>query len=411
MFQSAGQMVKPPDLIGRMVGEYEIRALIGVGGMGAVFEGRHPMIGKRVAVKVLLPGFSDSRELVERFIDEARAVNEIGHRGIVDIFAFGKLPEGSLYFVMEYLIGQPLDQVIRTRSPLGLTEVLAWVGEVADALEAAHSVGIIHRDIKPSNIFLVSAPGGATYLKLLDFGIAKLGSNDDASPKTVEGQALGTPDYMAPEQARGLEITPATDVYALGCVLFELLTSRRVFKGPNAQRLMFMHAEDPPPAPSSLRLDVPAAADELVLWMLEKYPDARPRSAGEVARHCAALRSELAGEPRPPSLPRIPSLSTGWPGGGTSAGAGQSAEDDRLTALARPPCRAQRGAHRRTLAAGEVRSRRARGGQGDSDRPAPAGRRERGAHRHGAGAQPRAGRAAPTPPAAPARHPVSRAGG
>ncbi len=288
-------MPSVPDLTGRFVGEYEIRSLLGVGGMGAVYEGRHPVIGKRVAVKVLLPALSEARPLVERFIDEARAVNEIGHRGIVDIFAFGKLPEGSVYFVMEYLDGQPLDRVIK-KGPIALADALAYTEEMCDALAAAHHAGIIHRDIKPSNIYLVTNQRGQSYLKLLDFGIAKLGANsDEASPQTMEGLALGTPDYMSPEQARGMPISPAADLYSVGCVLFELLTGRRVFKGPNPQRTMFMHAEDPPPAPSSLRPEVPEALDNLVLWMLEKYPDARPKSAMEVKAHCATLRQQLPG--------------------------------------------------------------------------------------------------------------------
>ncbi len=297
-----------PDLVGRIVGEYEIKSLIGVGGMGAVYEGRHPMIGKRVAVKVLLPVF-ESRDQIERFIGEARAVNEIGHRAIVDLFAFGRLPEGSLYFVMELLSGHPLDHLIRHRGPLPIPDVLGYVEEACNALAAAHAVGIIHRDIKPSNLFLVTTPNGPPYLKLLDFGVAKLSSHDEASPRTGDGLALGTPDYMAPEQARGLPISPASDLYSLGCVLFELLTQRRVFVADNPQRVMFMHTEDAPPAPSSLRPEIPEAVDNLVLWMLEKYPDARPQSGEEVARHCASLRVQLSQRPASPAeLRPIPPL-------------------------------------------------------------------------------------------------------
>ncbi|HEY0879944.1 MAG TPA: serine/threonine-protein kinase, partial [Archangium sp.] len=164
------------DLSGRKLGEYELVARVGVGGMGEVYEGRHPLIGKRVAVKVLLPSLSNEAELVERFLSEARAVNEIRHRGIVDIFSFGQLPEGSRYFVMEFLEGEAFDKIIKKRAPMPIVETLNWADEMLDALDAAHAAGIIHRDIKPSNLFLVNTGRGRPYVKLLDFGIAKLGA-------------------------------------------------------------------------------------------------------------------------------------------------------------------------------------------------------------------------------------------
>ena len=284
-----------PDLSGRSIGEYEIVARVGVGGMGEVYEGRHPLIGKRVAVKVLLPSLSNEAELVERFLSEARAVNEIRHRGIVDIFSFGQLPEGSRYFVMEFLEGEAFDKIIKKRAPLPMGETLGWADEMLDALEAAHSAGIIHRDIKPSNLFLVNTGRGRPYVKLLDFGIAKLGAiAGEATPQTRASVILGTPDYISPEQARGKAISPQTDLYALGCVLFEMLTGERVFRGENTLQTMWMHVEDKPPVPSSIRPDIPPELDEVILWALEKESVNRPPSAAVMRDQLLAIKNQLA---------------------------------------------------------------------------------------------------------------------
>lgn len=296
-----------PDLTGRKIGEYEVVARIGVGGMGAVYEGRQPLIGKRVAVKVLLPALSNEQDLVERFLSEARAVNEIRHRGIVDIFSFGQLPEGAHYFVMEYLEGEAFDRIIKRRAPLPLSEALTWAEEALDALEAAHSAGIIHRDIKPSNLFLVNTGRGRPYVKLLDFGIAKLGAlQGEATPQTRASVILGTPDYISPEQARGKPISPQTDLYAMGCVLFEMVTGQRVFRGENTLATMWAHVEDSPPVPSSLRPELPPALDELILWALEKSAASRPPSAEAMRESLAQIRLSLG-----PGQAMTPSPTTG----------------------------------------------------------------------------------------------------
>jgi serine/threonine protein kinase len=284
-----------PGLAGQRVGEYEIITRLGVGGMGEVYEGVQPVIGKRVAVKVLLPQFSSDEELIERFLAEARAVNAIRHRSIVDIFSFGVMPNGRHYFVMELLQGSGLDRIIRERAPIPALEALSWMDEVLDALDAAHAAGIIHRDIKPSNLFLVDEGRGRQYMKLLDFGIAKLGiRHGEATPQTNASMLIGTPDYMSPEQTRGKPITPATDLYAIGCVLFELVTGRRPFVGDNALQLMFLHADQEPPRASDLHPEVPAGVDELILSLMRKDPSARPASADEVRRSLAVLYEELS---------------------------------------------------------------------------------------------------------------------
>jgi serine/threonine protein kinase len=308
--QTAHVSFPTTDLIGQKIGEYDITSKLGVGGMGVVYEGRHPLIGKRVAVKVLLPSLSNETELVERFLSEARAVNEIRHRGIVDIFSFGTLPDGSHYFVMEYLEGHPFDRVIKSRAPVSPGETLQWLDEMLDALEAAHASGIVHRDIKPSNLFLVDTGRGRPYVKLLDFGIAKLGAFEgQAAAQTRASVIVGTPDYLAPEQARGKPISVQTDLYSLGVVAFEMLTGQRPFRGENALQTMWMHVENEPERPSALHSAVPSDVDDLVLWAMQKEPANRPKNAAEMRSHVLTLRSKYSAEP----YTRVPVSSRGAP--------------------------------------------------------------------------------------------------
>jgi serine/threonine-protein kinase len=281
------------DLVGKTIGEYEIVSKIGSGGMGVVYEGRHPLIGKRVAVKILLAQSTSDPSLGARFLSEARAVNAIHHRGIVDIFSFGQLPSGYHYFVMEHLNGTPFDLLIRRSAPVSVAEAFGWMDEVLDALQAAHDAGIIHRDIKPSNLFLVETGRGRPYVKLLDFGIAKQVVAADQSSHTKSGMIVGTPEVMAPEQVRGEVVTPASDIYAIGCVLFELLTGRRVFEGDNLLQMVWRHVEDKPSAPSSINPQLPADVDDVILWALEKDPKNRPQSAMQLQRRMRATLAKI----------------------------------------------------------------------------------------------------------------------
>ncbi|MHB8874730.1 MAG: serine/threonine-protein kinase [Myxococcaceae bacterium] len=291
------QLPPPPDsanLTGQMIGEYQIMSRIGAGGMGVVYEGRHPLIGKRVAVKVLLPQHTSNESQVSRFLSEARAVNEARHRGIVDIFSFGQLPDGAHYFVMEYLEGEGFDRLIKQRAPILVGEALLWTAEVLEALSAAHEVGIIHRDIKPSNLFLVSTGRGRPYVKVLDFGIAKVAFlTGEQTPTTRASVVVGTPEYMAPEQVRGVPTSPATDLYGVGCVLFEMLTGRRLFMAGNSTREMWMHLDDPPPRAAEFNPSVPSEVDDLLQWVLRKDASERPQSADELRHHVEDLLRAL----------------------------------------------------------------------------------------------------------------------
>jgi serine/threonine-protein kinase len=278
-----------------MVGEYRVEGLLGQGGMGRVYAAIHPVIEKRAAIKILHPELSANREAVDRFIQEARSVNQIGHPNIVDVFAFGTLPDGRSYFAMEWLRGQTLRDRLQ-KANLGPIEALSHIDTIAMALEAAHEKGIVHRDLKPDNIFLVEIKGAPAQVKLLDFGIAKLLGNDETRvDRTRTGHMLGTPAYMSPEQARGYQVDHRTDIYALGCVAYELLAGSRPFPAKDAAEIVARHLFEEPPSATTLNPHLLPELDALLLQMLAKEPDARPTLARvrEVIAAAAAAYIQL----------------------------------------------------------------------------------------------------------------------
>ncbi|WPB75566.1 protein kinase [Archangium violaceum] len=281
-------------LVGQQIGEYMVRRRIGSGGMGVVYEGEHPVIGRKVAIKIIRPDSSEgirSRDLVS----EARAVSAIRHRGIIDIFGFGTLPGIGQYLVMEYLNGRPLDEVILDRAPMRPSEAIRLIIEVLGALSAAHAVGVIHRDLKPGNIFVVLESNGTEYVKVLDFGLAKQAATPNGpTPQTRASMIVGTPEYMAPEQACGQPVSPRTDLYAVGIILFEMLTGRLPFRGDSPMHVAIQQVQAQPPAPASLVDGLPPELDALVLRLLAKEPEQRPASAEAVARELKTIARTLA---------------------------------------------------------------------------------------------------------------------
>jgi eukaryotic-like serine/threonine-protein kinase len=261
---------------GDQVGEYRVETKLGEGGFGTVYRAEHPVIGKKAAIKVLAREFSTKPEMVARFIDEARAVNQIRHKGIIDIFAFGALPDGRQYFVMELLEGMTLDAYIRQKVRLTPVEALPILRGVARAVDAAHQAGIAHRDLKPDNVFLVFDEDGGAHTKLLDFGIAKLVS--EQSGRTRTGTPIGTPQYMSPEQARGVQVDVRTDVYSFGAMAYEMLTGATPFDGASVMDILLKQISEAPAPPSSRVPDLSAAVDDAVLRMLDKAADKRPRT-------------------------------------------------------------------------------------------------------------------------------------
>ncbi|MRG92469.1 serine/threonine-protein kinase [Polyangium spumosum] len=284
---------------GVMVGEYRIDHKLGSGTFGDVYAGEHPLIGKKVAVKVLNRRFASDPEAVSRFIAEARAVNKIRHRNIIDIFSFNTLPGGRHYFVMEYVEGQTLAALLEQKHRLPVATALQIAQGVASALDAAHEAGITHRDLKPENVFLAAERDGSHFPKLLDFGIAKL-RDDDVAHETGSGVLLGTPLYMSPEQARGKKVDARSDIYSLGVMIHEMLTGAVPFRGDSAMDVALKHDTEPPPALSTVCPDLHPALDAPVLGMLEKRPRNRPASAGEAVATLVAQASELGLVARPP---------------------------------------------------------------------------------------------------------------
>jgi serine/threonine-protein kinase len=273
-------------LIGKNVGNYQIKAKLGEGGMGAVYLGEHPLIGKRVAVKVLLEELSSKEDIVQRFFNEAKAVNDIGHQNIVDIVDFGKMKgdagQGDIvYFIMEFLDGESLAARLR-RTGLSFKETLHVIQQATSALAASHAKGIVHRDLKPENIYLCPRGNDKNFVKILDFGIAKLTGDTGQSHKTRTGLVIGTPTYMSPEQCEGKGmIDHRSDVYSLGVVMYELLTGRVPFPGDGFGEILVAHLTRTPDSPRSLNPDISPELEAIVLHAIEKDRNRRFQSMAE----------------------------------------------------------------------------------------------------------------------------------
>lgn len=307
---TAAPVVDP--LLSMQVGDFVIQERIGAGGMGVVYRAVHRLIGKQAAIKVLRAELV-SQQQVERLLIEARAVNAIHHPGIIDIFGFGSLSDGRPYIIMELLRGFALSAFIRQQGRLDAGTTVDLLDELLSALGAAHDAGVVHRDLKPGNVFMAENAHGTHSLKLVDFGIAKLERSQDA-PTTLEGTILGTPEFMAPEQIRGASISPATDLYAVGVIAFQMLTGQRPFTGDPVQ-VLFAQVEQQPPVPSSRASGIPPELDALVLQLLAKDPAARPPSAEAVRQ---ALRSVPRRQLSPASVrPQVPALEDGGSEGAT----------------------------------------------------------------------------------------------
>ncbi len=278
------------DLVGKSIGNYEVKKLLGEGGMGTVFLGEHPLIGKKVAIKVLLDEFAQREEIVTRFFNEAKAVNEIKHGNIVDIIDFGKmrLYEGApptVYFIMELLEGESLADRLRRR-PLSLPEVVHIMVQCCSALAASHAKGIIHRDLKPDNIFITPKPNDPLFIKILDFGIAKLNDGPVGS-KTRTGMVIGTPSYMSPEQCMGRgHIDARSDIYSLAVVMYEMVTGKVPFGGTSCTgfgEIIIAHMTQAPQPPSEINQAVTADLESVVLRAMGKDPSQRFQNMDEFA--------------------------------------------------------------------------------------------------------------------------------
>ena len=276
----ASLALAPDDLpAGTQVGDYVVESKLGEGGMATVYLAVHPLIGKKVAVKVMSPKLSLDASAVDRFVHEARSVNQIGHPNIVDVFSFGKLTDGRSYFVMECLAGQTLAARL-AEGPVPYHDAATILIQICEALDAAHAVGIVHRDLKPENVFLVPVRGGRTLVKLLDFGLAKLATDEEQGiRRTLAGMVIGTPAYISPEQARAANVDHRTDIYALGVMMFELFVGHLPFEADSVLDLVHMQLYDTPPDIHALAPALPRPIASSIMRMLSKEQDARPSLA------------------------------------------------------------------------------------------------------------------------------------
>jgi serine/threonine protein kinase len=288
------QNVSDPLLGQTLAGKYLIEELIKRGGMGAVYRGKHVLMDKTVAIKVLQPSLAVDDAVVARFSREAKAASRISHPHAVSVTDFGEAETGVVFLVMEYLDGRTLKEIIRGEGPMPLNRVVEIVRQVTGALDAAHAQGVVHRDLKSDNIMLSQTNGG-DWAKVLDFGIAKIQqpANVKDADFTAPNVVVGTPQYMSPEQCSQTQPLDArSDVYSLGVIVYEMLAGRVPFTGESATMIMMQHVQDPPPSVLATRPDLPPAVDKVVTRALAKHPADRFQTAGELF---AAL-STAAGE-------------------------------------------------------------------------------------------------------------------
>ncbi len=292
MVSEAGDSVEPDPMIGQVIADrFKIISLMGAGGMGTVYEAQHTFIDKRVALKLLHSDVTANPEAMVRFQREAMAASTIGHENIVQIDDCGRLADGQIYLTMEYLEGAALNDLLAQRQ-LPIREVLEFAIQTCHGLAAAHSKGIIHRDMKPENIFWVEE---LARVKILDFGIAKIIRSDSETNLTKTGTIFGTPNYMAPEQALGKAIDHRVDIYAMGVILFEMVTGQLPFRSDSFVAILTQHVTEPPPSPKEIagEREVPQELERIILRTLAKDPADRYQSMGELVTVLTALHGEI----------------------------------------------------------------------------------------------------------------------
>lgn len=303
---AVGEIADP--YVGKLIkNSYQVLSKLGAGGFGTVYLAEQISIGRKVALKFLQGTNALNDELVARFRLEARATARLDHPNIVTVYDFAQAEDRSLFIVMEYIDGKSLTDVIRRKRSLELKRVVQLAIQLAEGLDAAHKAGVIHRDIKPSNI-MVSEKNGIERVKVMDFGIARLSDTSTMTPITAIGShGPGTPAYMSPEQADGIPADYKSDIYSYGIVLYEMLCSRVPFKAATPTAVLKMQIEELPRDVGDLRPDVPVTLRKLVMQMLAKRPEKRPRSMEEISQ---TLKSLSFGDMETTHLPSHASTST-----------------------------------------------------------------------------------------------------
>jgi serine/threonine-protein kinase len=283
-------------LVGRTLDEkYFIEERLGAGGMGKVYRARHLSMDRPVAIKFLHQRFSEDEAARLRLLKEAQAAVTLRHTNAVSVTDFGHTAEGWVYIVMELLEGRTLREIANREAPLETARAISIMLQAADAVAAAHQAGIIHRDLKPSNILVTQSADQPAVVKVLDFGIAKFfaGHDDDENALVHKSSVIGTPRYMSPEQHNGNELTPATDVYSLGVILYEMLTGMVPFSGSTPAEIAEKHANDTPHSPREIVAAIPEDVERIVLHALEKQPSDRPANGAEFRRELLETAERL----------------------------------------------------------------------------------------------------------------------
>jgi serine/threonine-protein kinase len=300
------EVEQPVDpVVGSTVGSFRVVRPLGRGGMGSVYLAEHPVIGSKVAIKFLHESMASSADLVGRFYDEARAVNLIGHENIVGIYDLSLLPPSRYYIVMEYLDGDTLTALLR-RGPVDPRVAVDILLQLCDALQCAHERGVVHRDLKPDNVFLLKRRGRDHFVKLVDFGIAKLRDVPGAGSHTAAGMIVGTPEYMSPEQCDNRPVDSRTDLYALGVMAYELVTGRLPFSGRSIAQLLIAHLKEPPIPPRQVNPSVHPALAAAIERALAKRPEDRFPDMAACASALAAALEELTTPASPPAAAGVP---------------------------------------------------------------------------------------------------------
>jgi len=282
----ASNVLPPGTQVG---GRYRVEALIGDGGMAQVYRGQHETIGRAMAIKVLAPSLTRDRTIVERFLQEARAASKIHQENVVEVTDFGETDDGRPFMVMEFLEGEDLADVLARERVVAWDRAKPILLQLLAALQAIHEQGVVHRDIKPENIFLTHRIGSDHFVKVFDFGIAKVLRTAPGQPArslTIKGQLIGTPPYMSPEQCLGENVDARSDLYTVGVIAYELLTGTTPFASDNPAKLLRMHVKDPVPAMRDVAPHQPVdpSVEAIVGRALAKDRDERFSSANELAK-------------------------------------------------------------------------------------------------------------------------------
>jgi serine/threonine-protein kinase len=297
-WNSSPRTVPPPDeLIGKTVAhKYLVEQMIGEGGMGKVYKAIQTALDKPVVLKVLRQALLSDERTVARFQREAKAASRLNHPNSISVLDFGQAEDGAMYIAMEYVQGKDLHHILSREWPLPEARVIRLMSQVLSALADAHSAGVIHRDLKPENIMVEQRRGEADFVKVLDFGIAKIvdGTNDDGPALTRAGFVCGTPEYMSPEQARGAQLDHRSDLYAVGVIIYQLMCGMLPFDSDSAVGFATKHLTEVPPPPTKRRPEakVSVAMERLIMKALAKSPDDRPQTAEQFRAELLAIEKE-----------------------------------------------------------------------------------------------------------------------